>query len=207
MFGQGLLLSSGALAEYVGGSSGNTLTITFPIGTVAGDFALIFTLDPSVTIGGGSGGWSSYAGSWFHTGYTVHWKVLTATDISAAAASTLTRSNSTWDGHIVVYRGPVSGSVRSVASTGPTGAASLGLSGFVPSDDTVGIVAVCVERDSVNPVVPTDFTSRLLSSASANFRLRTCDWLLDYYAGGNITFTGLSATQGEMAFAFELVAA
>lgn len=210
-FNQGI--STLRVGSSIGNSTGGSTTtaLTWPAGTLAGDFAVLyiayqgFANNNSIT--GGAGGWTKDALAWLTLGYysAVFSKALTSGDL---AGVTLNRPDAIAEGPtpyiIVVYRGPTALAVKSTVTNG-TGT-TITLTGFTKAATSKAIISCVSDRDpSATPATGSPFTAVRGPGTNPNFTSNLNDVLTPTaYLGGNVTWTGFGNTFEQTGYLIEL---
>lgn len=185
-------------ASLVNSGSGTNVTTSFspPVHTDArpGDLVVVYaTGGISVTVPNAR--WKVAGG--------LYWKQLTAADIAASAAGTLTFTvNGTFSWISAVYRGAMV--ARSVSQIG-SAADTVNIPGFTKRVDCRRIIAITADADlTATMAAPSGFTSRGFVTGS-NVRMRLCDAAPSAYINGaSVTYTGMVATKATNAYLIEL---
>jgi hypothetical protein len=184
--------------------SGGSVAFSFTADMV-GAFAVVFAQNgPSVvpTLSVGSGWATDDPGDYLPNGSThyvrrIFSKVLTAGDISSGV-TVATLSGGATDAGAVCYvaRGPTSMFIRS-NTDGAVASTTLTLPGFALAANSLGVVALIVDRDLTPawsaPAAPITQT-RLAPTAYGGFQYGAHEWAPGDFTGANMTFSGFANT-------------
>lgn len=145
-------------------NSAGSAAFVFPVGTQAGDLAIISTASDSsaVPIVTGPGGWTKDTIVWNVYGYrsSIFYKVLVSGDLAGGSVSDQGSGIS-----VAVYRGATVVSIKS-RNTGEW-TDKLTFPGFTPSSLSKGFVTVGNDRNAGSlPTAPAGFTRRVAFSQS-----------------------------------------
>ena len=158
-----------------GTQSTTTTPISFPVGTQAGDLAMIMSwggFASSGSISGGAGGWSADHINWLNYGYrsSLLWKVLAAGDLAGVNFV----SGSAGSAYVVaVYRGATSLAVKQTNTGG--GGSEVPFSGFTKASNSKALVTIMHDRGpSSTPAAPAEFVRRTGGGA-----IHFAAWLAD----------------------------
>jgi len=196
-FRGGIATTSFVGADAVNGAAN---TVTWPVGTQAGDMAVVALVGTGASITGFSS-WTTDLST--TTGGSSNWffsKILTAGDVSSPPSY----SGATNGGYFVaVYRGGTAITVKSTLGndTGTT----LDLSGFVKAALSSRVVTLICDRDpGADMVAPSGFTEQY-EEAISFFDFAVADVAASGYTNSaTISWTGLTATNSQSGVAYEL---
>lgn len=188
------------------GATNAAQSISYPAGTVAGDFTIIYGYDrgSGLLATPSTGGWTT-AGVLAGIGKTMHSKVLTSGDLSATITTTSASGN--WLIHVLVFRNISALTLRGNTGQGSVAGATDTATGFTKAANIGGLLIylgcnsptptpIVLTSPSLANGVYTNAADQTETSTAYEFRFRYTLTPADYTSGTNFTFThGTAYTQ------------